>query len=122
MTHCFTAAMMASFLGKCCPCSPSFISPNKWKSEGTKPRVYSECGRTDQPRLTMCSTLFKLSLCLMLSCCWRKTSSLDFGSSSFQFSKHDDVAVRVDGLSDFQEIQRFHTFPVPNNSAHHFEP
>ena len=36
VTHCFAAAMVA--LGKCCPCSPSFISPNRWKLTGTKSR------------------------------------------------------------------------------------
>lgn len=34
MTHCFTAGMRVSLLGECCPCTLSFISLNRWKSEG----------------------------------------------------------------------------------------
>jgi len=49
VTHSFTAAVTASLLGKCCPCSPSFISLNRWKSEGGKSRLYGGCGRTVQP-------------------------------------------------------------------------
>ena len=37
-----------------------FHWPEKWKSEGTKSRLYGECGRTVQPRLAMCFTVFKL--------------------------------------------------------------
>jgi hypothetical protein len=33
---------------KCCPCSLSVISPNKWKSDSAKSRLYSVCGRTVQ--------------------------------------------------------------------------
>ena len=43
--HCFTAAVTALLLGKCCSCHPSFISPNRCKSEGAKSRLYSRCGR-----------------------------------------------------------------------------
>jgi len=44
----------------------------------------------------------------------------DSGNSSFQFSQRHDVAVRVDGLSRFKEIQKDHSFPIPKDSAHHF--
>lgn len=42
-THCFAAAVMVLLLGKCCPFSPSFISSNRWNSEGAKSRPYSGC-------------------------------------------------------------------------------
>ena len=57
VTHSFTAATMALLLGKCCPCSPSFIGLNRWKSKSTRSRLYGECGRTVQPRLAVCSSL-----------------------------------------------------------------
>ena len=56
-TTVFTAAVIAVLLGKCCPCGPSFIM-NLWKSEGTKFRLYSQCGWT--PGLAVCSMFFKL--------------------------------------------------------------
>ena len=44
VTNCFTAVMMELLLGKCSLHGPSFISLNRWKSEGTKSGLYSECG------------------------------------------------------------------------------
>jgi len=44
----------------------------------------------------------------------------DFESLSHQFSQCRSVAVRADGLSGFQDIQKDHPFPVPRDSAHHF--
>jgi hypothetical protein len=44
----------------------------------------------------------------------------DSGNSSLQLSQHCSVAVRVDGLSGFKEIQKDHPFPIPKDSAHHF--
>jgi hypothetical protein len=44
----------------------------------------------------------------------------DSGNLSLQLSQHFDVAVRVDGLSGFKEIQKDHAFPIPKDSAHHF--
>ena len=41
------------------------------------------------------------------------------GSSSLQLSQNCDVAVRIDGLSRFQEIQKVYAFPIPKDSAHH---
>ena len=64
--------MTVLLLGKCCPCSSSFIGLNRWKSEGTKSGLYSGCGTTVWPRLTVCSTVFKLVWGLALSCCKRK--------------------------------------------------
>jgi hypothetical protein len=51
VTHFFIAVITASS-GKCCQCSPSFISLNIWKSEGAKSRLYGRCGRTVQQVLT----------------------------------------------------------------------
>jgi len=45
VTHCFTAAMTVTLLGKCCPHNPSFIGPHGWKSEGAKSRLCGRCGR-----------------------------------------------------------------------------
>ena len=44
----------------------------------------------------------------------------DSGNSTLQLSQHRDVVVRVDGLSEFKEIQKDHPFPIPKNSAHNF--
>jgi len=44
----------------------------------------------------------------------------DSGNSSLQLSQRHDVAVRVDGLSRFKEIQKDRPFPIPKDSAHHF--
>lgn len=60
------------WLGKYCSHSPSFIGLNGWKSEGTKSRLYSECGSTSQPTLAVCSMVFKLVWGLALLCCKRK--------------------------------------------------
>jgi len=73
VTHCFTAAIMVLLLGKCCPHSPSFIGLIRWKSEGSKSRLYGGCGRTVQLRLAMCSTVFELIWDQALLCCKRKT-------------------------------------------------
>ena len=72
MIHCCTAAMTALLLGKYCPRSPYFIDPKRWKSEGTKSRLYSGCCRIVQPRLAMCSMVFKQVWGLALLCCKRK--------------------------------------------------
>ena len=39
-------------------------------------------------------------------------------SSSFHLSQHCNVAVRADGLSGFQEIQKDHPFPIPTDTEH----
>ena len=44
----------------------------------------------------------------------------DSGILSLQLSQHCKVAVRVDGLSGFQEIQKDHPFPIPTDTAHPF--
>jgi len=44
----------------------------------------------------------------------------DSGNSRLQLSRCRDVAVRVDGLSVFKEIQKDHPFPIAKDSAHHF--
>lgn len=71
MTNCFTAAVTAILLGKCCPHRPSFISLNRW-SEGVKSAHYSRCVRTVQPRLAVYSTVCKMVPGLALPCCKRK--------------------------------------------------
>ena len=49
--------------------------------------------------------------CLLL---WPDSESL-----SLHLSLHYSVAVRVDGLSGFQEIQKDNPFPIPKNSIYH---
>lgn len=44
----------------------------------------------------------------------------DLRNSSLQLSQHCDVMVTADGLSGFQEIQKDHPFPIPQDSAYHF--
>ena len=67
VTHCFTAAMITSSLGKCSSCSPSYVDLNR-KWEGTKPRQYGGCSQTVQPRLAVCSTCLKVVWGLALLC------------------------------------------------------
>ena len=43
----------------------------------------------------------------------------DSGSWSFQLIQHCNIAVRIDDLSRFQEIQKKHPFPIQKDSAHH---
>ena len=106
---------MTSLLGKCCPHGPSFISPNRWKSEGFKSGLYSGCGTMIQPTLAMRSTVFKLLWDLMLSCCKRKVVwSFDSEILSLQLSYHWNVEVRTDGLFEYQEVNKNHPFPIPN--------
>ena len=118
MTHCFIAAMMAQLLGKCFRHSPLFIGVNRWKSEGTKSGLYYECGRTVHSRLAVCSMVFKLIWSLVLSCC-KKDCLIwpESGSLSLQLGQHCDVAVRVDGLFRFQEVQKDHPFAIPKYSV-----
>jgi len=67
----FTAAMMTSLLGKYCLCSPSFIGSNGWKSKGAKYGLHDGCGQTVQPRLAVCSMIFKLAWDSVFKCCKR---------------------------------------------------
>ena len=122
MIHSFTAAVMASLLGKCYPYSPSFISSNRWKSEGPKFGLCGGCGRTVQSRLSMCSMVFRLVSGLMLFCVKRKIVffCFDSGNSNLQLSQYHGIVVRVDGLPKFQKIQKDHFFPVLEDSAYHF--
>jgi len=66
--------------------------------------------------------VFKLIWGLALSCCKRKVVFVSglTGNLSLQLSQRRDVAVRVDGLSGFKEIQKEYPFPIPKNGAHHF--
>lgn len=99
MIHCFTAPLMALLLGKCCLSILSLISLKKWKSESTKSKLYCECGRTAQLKLTMHFMAFKLVWGLTFSCCKRKCLLWNgSGSSNLQLSQRHDVADRVDGL------------------------
>ena len=121
--HSFPAAMMALLIGKCCPCCPSVIVPNRWKSEGAKFGLYSGCSRTVQRRLAMSSMVLNLVWGLVLLCCMRKIlfySGLISGGSSLQLNQCHDVVNRVDGLSRFQKIQGDHPFPIPKGSACQF--
>jgi len=72
VTNGFTAATMMSLLGKRCPSSPFYINPKRWKSEVTKSKLLSGCGRTIHPWSAMCSTVFNLLWDLALLCCKRK--------------------------------------------------
>ena len=97
--------MMVLFLGKCCPQSSLFFGPNIWNSKGTKSRLYCGCGRTIQPRLAICSTIFKLVWDLVLPRCNRKVVVFSVLTEVQAFSVVSVVAVRADGWSRFQEIQ-----------------
>ena len=114
--------MIAFLLGKRCHAVLFFISLSKLKSEGNKSRQYGGCGRTVQPRLTMCSMVFKVIQGLVLSCCRRKVVFLadltleveDFGlvSTAMLWSVTD--------FSRFQETKKDHPFPMLEDSAQHF--
>jgi len=115
-------AMMVLLLGKSCSLNPSFIGLSSWKSEGAKSKLYSGFSRAVQSRLATCSSLqtgtgagivaLQEKGCLLL---WP-----DSGSLSLHHSQCHDVAVRVDGLFSFQEIQMDHPLPIPKDSPHHF--
>ena len=87
VTHCFTASVMAFFLWKCCPCSSSFISPNRWKTKSAKSGLYGGHVGTFQSTLAMYFMVFKLVWSLMLSCCKRKVVFFsDLGLGVWVFS------------------------------------
>jgi len=89
----------------CCPWSPSFIGLNRWKSEGTKSRLYSGYGRTVQSRLAMCFMVFKPVWCLPLLCCKRKAVFISWLKVwVFSFITVGNAVARDDSLSLFQEI------------------
>jgi len=67
----FTAAMTTLLLGIHCSCSRSFSDTDRWKSEGTKFKLCGGWGRTEHPRLTVCSTVFRLIWGLELLYCKR---------------------------------------------------
>jgi len=52
-----------------------FIDPNRWKLKAAKPKIYGGCGRTVQPRLAVCSRVFKMLWGQELLCWKRKMSS-----------------------------------------------
>mgnify|MGYP001861488124 CR=1 FL=1 len=54
VTHCFTAAMTASLLGKLYPCSLYFIGLNRWKSEGAKSGQSSQDWQRAPSSLNVC--------------------------------------------------------------------
>lgn len=109
------------FLGKCCPPSPSVISPKGRSQKAPNPDGNGESSQ-DSPAKTD-SMLHGLQAgiepgiivlqeksCLLL---W-----LDFGIISLQLSQCCNVVIRVDGFFGFQEIQKDHPFPFPKDSAH----
>lgn len=120
MIHCITAVMMALFLGICFPCSPSFISLNRWKSEGTKLGLYGGCSRDYPDQIG--SVLRNLQIGMGPGVVQEKGCLLwpDLRSSSLQLSQHLDVVIRIDGLSRFREIQKDCPFPIPKDSARNF--
>ena len=110
INHC-TDAMMVLLLGKCCPYSPSFIDLNGWKSEGTKSELSGGSGKAVQQCVPQSSNLYGA---------WhypvtreRLSSSLAWLCLSLQFRQHCNGLIRVDGLPNFQEIQKDHLFPIP---------
>ena len=96
----FTAAMTVPLQGKCCTCSPSFIGPNRWKSEGAKSELYCGYSRAVQPRLAKCSTLLIQNgmrpSVIMLQVKGSLLIWSDSGSFSLQLSQHQGVAASVD--------------------------
>ena len=86
MTHCFAAVMRTLYLGRCCSYSPSFSGPNRWKTECAKSGLYCGCSWTVQPRLAVCSTVFKLVWSLALSCCKRKVVLFSHLTLEFELS------------------------------------
>jgi len=82
----FTAAMTALLPENCCPCSPFFIIPDRWKSGGTNSSVSCGYGRTVQPRSAMCSMGFKLVWGLVLEEKGCLFLWMDCGNSSLQLS------------------------------------
>ena len=77
--------------------------------------------KTVQSWLAMCSMIFTLGWGLgKVASCMRKV--VFFSGLTLEvwaFSQHCNVAIRVEGLSRFQEIRKDHPFPVPKGSVHH---
>ena len=119
VTHYFTAAMTASLLEKWCPRSLSFIRPNRWNSEGAKTELCSGCGKIVQPRLALCSMLFKLVWGLALLRGKRKFVAFSGLTVSLSLGRCCGVVMQVEGLSRLQENQKDHPFPILKDNAHH---
>lgn len=106
---------MASLLGQCCTCSPSFIS---WTNESQKvPNInYLMCVIAQSSQDWKCDpqSLHRYGA-------WHyylareRLSSLAWLCLSLQFRQHCNGLIRVDGLPNFQEIQKDHLFPIPKD-------
>ena len=107
---------MVSSIGKCCPCSSSFVTPNRWKKV---PNLSCTVDEQDGPAKTG-NVLHSLQtgigpgiitlpekVCLLLQ--------PDSGILSLQFNQQHNVVVRVDHLSRLQEIQKDHSIPIPEH-------
>jgi len=114
VTHCFTAATTASLLGKCCPHSPPFISPGDESQKGPNPNYTADVvGLSRQDfQLHGLQTDIRPGIIMLQE----KGSLLlwpDSGSLSLQLSQCHNTAIRGDGLSKFQQIQKDRPFPIP---------
>jgi len=117
VTLCFTAFVTASLLGKCFPHSPSFISPNRRKSEGANLRLCSGYSKTIYQWLMMFSMSFKLVWA------WHYVTRDELSSSLawlWNVERSAQSVLWCSRVSGFQEIQTDHPFPIPKDSAHHF--
>ena len=94
-----------------------------WMTEGTKSRLNGGWNGAVQPRLAMCSTVFRLGMGPHMIMLREKVCLFfcpDSGSSSLQLSQYCNVAVNIDGLHGFPEIQKDHCFPNSEYSRHQF--
>ena len=110
---CSTAPMMALLLGKCCSCSPSRISSNRWKSESTKSRLYGGCGTTVQPRLAVCFAVLKMA--------WGQ--AVFFPGSTLEAWAFSITTqwTRLTVCTSSRKSRRISLFlSSPKNSTHHF--
>jgi len=102
MTHCFTAAMVVSLLGKRFPPSPSLIGPKRWKSEvSTKSRLYYTVDVWGQSshdwQCTPWSSKWNRTLWYHIARGILSSSLAWLCSLRFQLNQCQDEAVRVDG-------------------------
>ena len=116
-THCFPAATTA--LGKCCPCSLSFIGPNRCNSEDGKSGLYS-WSRAVQKRLAMHSTVFKLVWGPALPFCKREVVFFSGLTLEFWAFSLVGIATRFSELMavlDSRKSRRIPS-PIPEDNAH----
>ena len=95
----------------------TFHWPKQMKIRRHKIWTYNGCGTKVQPRLAVCSIVFKLVWGLSLLC-WNR--NVVFSGLTLEAWAFSLVSIVIQ-WSEFQKIQKKdRLFPIPKDSAHHF--